>query len=461
MITALFVFLKAVLPTVLYTMWIFITVFSVFKRAEWGLILIIALIPQPNVYYQFYQFPLGKDMLDISMACVLLGIIVQRNQFKMTESFSVILFYLVLSYVSLWVVSRTFSLPIPLTLANPVILKWKDFAGMIFLFFLTINVFKEEKDHQRIIWLMALVVLFIGLRGFRAFTPGEAFSEDSRYEGPFWRVGLGSNHYGAFMVHYAAAFFGCFLFEKDKRLKILLAVSILFAAYGVLFSYSRGAYAAAMVALTLYGFIHKRSLLILVGVIVFSWNTLLPVTVVQRIQMTKTQSGEVESSAAARVDLWEQATDLFLENPILGLGYNGFQMKMASMQAHLTDTHNYYLKVLSEQGLVGFVVLCALLLRALRQGWRLFRIGSSSFYRGLGLGFLGLTISIMTTNAFGDRWSYLVLGGYFWVFWGLVDRGIINSEEENIALEEAESALPETIDEFPLPFKGRLGGDGL
>jgi O-antigen ligase len=441
-LTAIILFLKAVLPTILYGIWILITVLSVFKRAEWGLLLIVALIPQPNVYYQFYIFPMGEDMLDISIFCVLLGIIFQKKGFKKTGSRAIILVYLMLSYVSLWIVSINFSLPMPITTDNAILIKWKDFAQMILLYFLAVNVFKGEKEHKRVIVLISLVLLFIGIRGFRAFVAGDAFSEENRYEGPFWRVGLGSNHYGAFMVHYAAAMLGCFFFEKDNSIKLLFGMTIFFCIYAVLFSYSRGAYAAAMVALTFYGLIHKRSLLILVGVIIFTWNTLLPVTVVERITMTKTESGELESSASERVNLWDSAINIFLENPILGLGYNGFYMKMTAIQAHLTDTHNYYLKVLSEYGLIGVIVLCFLLFKALRQGWKLFQFGNSSFYRGLGLSFLGTTIAVMVTNAFGDRWSYLVLGGYFWILWGLVDQGIITSESEAFALEDNELNKP-------------------
>lgn len=441
MLTALFAFLKVILPTILYATWVFVTIYSVFKNVYWGLFLIVSLIPQPNVYYQFYVFPMGKDMLDISAFCVLLGIIVQRKGLQTKGSVPIVFFYLLLSYFSVWIASNEFSMPLPITMANPLLIQWKEYAAMIFLYFLSLHVFKEEKEHRQIIVLISLVILFIGIRGFRSFTAGGSFSEDSRYEGPFWREGLGSNHYGAFMAHYTAAVLGFFFFEKDKRLSILYAMTLFFGTYAILFSYSRGAYLATLVVIMFYGFIHKRSLLILVCVFIFSWTVLLPTSVVERVQMTKNESGEIESSAQQRIDLWHQATDLFLEYPIFGVGYSGFNIKMKSIQNHLTDTHNYYLKVLCEEGLVGFMLLCGLLLRALWQGWKLFKIGSNSFYRGLGLGFLGATLSIMITNGFGDRWSYYVLGGYFWILLGIVDQGIINSESKNIIRAGDELAL--------------------
>jgi hypothetical protein len=43
---------------------------------------------------------------------------------------------------------------------------------------------------------------------------------------------------------------------------------------------------------------------------------------------------------------------------------------------------------------------------------------------------------------FGDRWSYFVLGDYFWIIWGLVDRGILIAETSNQETELFESTVP-------------------
>jgi len=453
--TLLFAFLKFILPMVLYMAWVTITIASVVYRVEWGLLLILFLAPQPNLYYQFYVFPMGSNMIDISMVGIVFGLIYQRGRFEIIGSFTVVAIYLILSYISLWIVSINFSLPIPFTPSNPVLTKWKDFAAMIFMYFLAVNVLKNEDAQKRALWIICFVLLFIGTRGFRSFTPAVAFSADSRYEGPFWRLNLGSNHYGAFMAHYVATYFGCFLVEENKWLRLFFGITIFFCLYAVLFSYSRGAYLAAVLVLFCYGVIHKHSLLILVGVLLLTWNTILPTSVVERINMTTTTTtvkngittttDGLEHSASSRVALWDKAFDLFVKHPIVGVGYNGFQLTMIHTKSFLTDTHNYYLKVLCEQGLIGITWLFALLLTALRQGWRLYRIGSSPFYRGLGLGFLGTTISIMSTNLFGDRWSYFSLGCYFWVLLGMVDRGIINCEAIKIPSFEKPLVAPPPI----------------
>jgi O-antigen ligase len=160
--------------------------------------------------------------------------------------------------------------------------------------------------------------------------------------------------------------------------------------------------------------------LILVIAVLLTWQTILPSSVVSRITMTETETGEIEGSAAHRLDLWEHAMNLFKQNPVFGVGFGGFGLDVP--EGELTDTHNFYMKTLAEQGVIGFTVLVAVFFAALRSGWKLMRIGKSSFHKGLGLGFMGCIVALMVTNMFGDRWSYFVLGSYFWIFWGLVDR---------------------------------------
>ena len=72
--------------------------------------------------------------------------------------------------------------------------------------------------------------------------------------------------------------------------------------------------------------------------------------------------------------------------------------------------------------------------------WRLYRSADDALFKGMGLGFVACLISIMITNAFGDRWTYLPLGAYFWVFLGIVTRMHVIIERERIGVGEMEVA---------------------
>jgi O-antigen ligase len=398
-----------------------------FRRAEWGLFLMVVLIPLPNVFYKLYPYPMGKDFLDFLFIAVGIGIFVNKGGFERRGNSALIIILILASYFALWNSSRNFSLPLPISYGNPMIRPWKGYAFMVAMYLLTFNAMKGDENQCKILAvLMASVILFISVRSFRGYTAGGSFIDSSRDVGPFWIVGLGSNHFGAFIVYCSAFLLGVFLLDDNRWRKMLFLVAVLFSLHPLFFSYSRGAYFAGLSVLVFFGLVKKRSLLILVIVLVLAWQTLLPSSVVDRIKMTKGEGGEVEESAAIRLDLWDLSLKLFKEHPLIGLGFGGFEFTLP-MGGRWKDTHNYYLRMLSEQGIIGFGLLLITLFLAFRSGWKLLRRGKNGFEKGLGLGFMGCVVACATTNLFGDRWSYFEIGSYFWVFWGLVDRAVLMS----------------------------------
>jgi len=418
---------------ILYFGGLIMAIVAIFRKPEWGLLLIVALIPQPNIFYKLYPYPMGKDFLDILFVAVGIGIFVNKRGYERAGNSVLIIILILVSYLALWNSSRHFSLPLPISYAHPMIKAWKCYAFMVFMYLLTFNALKDDANQRKIlVVLMALVVLFISVRSYRSFTAGASFIETSRAGGPFWIIGLGSNHFGAFIVYCSAVFLGLFFLDKNRWRKILFLVLVIFSLHPLFFSYSRGAYVGALVVLVFFGLVQKRSLLILIVVLAIAWQTLLPSSVVERIRMTKTESIEgqtqIEDSAAVRLGLWNLAWNLFTENPVIGIGYGGFEFSVPEGEYHRwKDTHNYYAKMLAEQGIIGFGLFLIVLVVAFRSGWRLWKAGKEGFEKGLGLGFMGCVLACACTNFFGDRWSYFEVGSYFWVFWGLVDRAILMS----------------------------------
>ena len=441
MLTSIFVFVKSIAVPILYFGGLITCLLSIFKKAEWGLFLMVALIPQPNIFYKLYDFPMGKKFLDLLFIAVLIGIFVNKRAFTKNSNSIIIGLYLLISYISLWKSSTNFSLPAPITTQNELLIQWKSYAVMIFMYYLALNSLRDEDQHKTLIVIMAVVILFISIRSYRAFTIAPSFLEENRMVGPFEVVRLNSNHFAAFIVSYCSLFLGLSLVDKGKRRRLLFLATVLLGLFPLFFSYSRGAYVAAMGVLVVFGLAKKRSLLILALILLISWQTLLPSTVVDRIKMTETQEGQLEHSASVRLDLWNHAMDLFKKNPILGVGWGGFRFTVPETFVY-TDTHNLYLKTLSEQGIIGLILLLFIFLLALRSGQKLFKTAITPFHKGLGFGFLGCVVAFIITNMFGDRWSYFVLGDYFWITWGLVDRGILIAEASKQEAELIENTVP-------------------
>jgi putative inorganic carbon (HCO3(-)) transporter len=436
MLTALKEFLRWILAPSLYATVFLTFLVSTVKRAEWAVYLLAILAPLPVLWYQLHQFPMGKDTMDILIFGALLGIFVNKGGFDRAPGTFLVISFMLASYVAVWNITLRYHLPMPFTTANPVLADWKNYVEMIFLYFIAFSAIKTEDQQKTMLVIMATVILLIAVREFRNFTAGDIFAYDKRAEGPFWIVGLGANHLGAFIADYAGLLLGMFLIDKHKYRKWLYLAAVLFSIHPMFFSYSRGAYIAMLAVIVVYGLIKKRSLLVLVAALVFTWQVILPPSVVDRIEMTETTSGELEESAADRVILWEHAKQLFEENPVFGIGFNGFPFTLQGQR--LTDTHNFYMKTASEQGVIGLLLLGLVLLRALTSGWRLYRGGQSAFHQGLGLGFVGCVTALVVTNIFGDRFSYFALGSYFWLLWGVVERAVVLTHEAPAPVTDAE-----------------------
>jgi O-antigen ligase len=231
---------------------------------------------------------------------------------------------------------------------------------------------------------------------------------------------MNANHFGAFVAHIGVFALGLGLVDRHPVRRWFYLAAFAGSLYPLLFSYSRGAYVGVLAALCVFGAVRHRWMLGLVAVLMVVWQVVLPESVVERITMTEGEDGELEASAAGRVEVWEHARTLFLQSPVFGIGLNGFMTARAGET--LTDPHNYYLKVAAEQGVVGLLLLFGMLFSFLFSAWRLQRDARSPFAAGLGYGGMGCIIAVMVTNAFGDRFSQLALGSTFFLLLGAIER---------------------------------------
>ena len=423
MLTFIKAWIKILIVPISYALGIAAMLYTAFKDVRPGIFLLVALIPQPNLWYKYHQYPLGDQFIDILYFAVVVAIFVQNRKWIRTPNASLLFAYMIMGYLSLVNTSLTFNLPFPISTSNTLLVELKNYLQMIGLYFLVSQSLDDEKEKKLCLMVMSAVVFLVAVRAYRNFYGGDTFEYGRRAGGPFEVVKLGANHLGAFMANSVAMLSGLLLCDDSWKRKALYVAAISYGILAMLFSYSRGAYVAVFFVLVYFGIRKKRSLLLVALLLAITWKTILPASVTDRILMTRSEDGVIEDSAAARLGLWSHAFQIFSANPVFGVGYGGFGM---TVTGPLTDTHNFFAKTLCEQGGVGTVLLLILLARAYRSGEALLKNAHTPFLKGLGLGFTGCLVSVIVTNMFGDRWSYFVLGGYFWVLWGLVDNAAVN-----------------------------------
>jgi O-antigen ligase len=127
------------------------------------------------------------------------------------------------------------------------------------------------------------------------------------------------------------------------------------------------------------------------------------------------------------VIIWQDALELVKSFPLRGTGFDTYRLLHRSLG--FGDTHNYYLKILVEEGLLGFLIFMALLWKMFQVGYDLFRNSSEPLYSSLGLGFATCMVGLAVVNFFGDRWSYQQVNSDIWILLAVVCRARLLSDE--------------------------------
>ncbi len=246
------------------------------------------------------------------------------------------------------------------------------------------------------------------------------YTDDLRISGTF--ALLGANEFAAFCVTMAVVLFALLLACRlSRRWRLLLAGGIACMVVGVLFAYSRTAYISLIVGMVAVILVWRgRWKLILPLVLAAALlPSMLPSSVVERFDSTTVEEGQRDESTEMRIEYWKVAWANFLRHPVMGTGFHTFHHR--EINPYGKDTHNLYIRTLSEGGVIGAVMLLGVLLSLLYTAWRgLTRSRSGTWQYALALGLLGAWISMIISNLFGDRFTYYPVVAYFWTYVALV-----------------------------------------
>ena len=232
---------------------------------------------------------------------------------------------------------------------------------------------------------------------------------------------LGANEYAAFCVMMAIVMFGLLLAGGMSRSwKIALTTCIVFVITGVAWAYSRTAYVALLLGMVAVLLLWRGRWKMILPLFIFALilPAILPTSVVERFDSTTIEEGKRDESTEMRFEFWSLAIDNFENHPIFGSGFQTFRHH--EINPFNMDTHNFFMRELTEKGLVGISITIALLISILRACWRTMREApSGTLAYGLGLGMVGAWLALVLGNCFGDRFTYYPMIGYFWVFLAL------------------------------------------
>jgi O-antigen ligase len=381
-------------------------------RPLWGLYYLIPFVPYRTFRDHWVDYPLGEHMLPILVLAVIVGALIHGKRLPKSKLYLIWLVIGVYLYLSMWMGAALGNAPAPLWLSDVNFITWKDYMVVPLLFVATGLVVEDRKAVRTVVLITAITLLFIDRSCIlesmsRTWTN---FDERKRSGGP---LAFGSNQTAAFLAQFAMFYWGFIEFVKRKKLKLFGYGLVAITLFATMYTFSRAGYLAVLFSVFVLGLLKDRKLLVILGVFLVTWQAIVPTAVRERVTMTQDVNGQLEVSAQDRIDLWKESWTSIVHSPIVGNGYATFQIVP---HVHgLEDTHNWYVLVMVETGIIGLMMAFILFEQAVALSYRLFRQAKDPLYQGLGLG-LGLAMcSCIVANCFGDRWTYLEITGPLWI----------------------------------------------
>lgn len=386
---------------------------------NWPLLILIALVPLQNIYLgKIPSFGAGINILNILMVFAFMAAS-SRSETSYVSPINRYILYLILSYILSLFVS---ALVMGWDESKLYILKDMFFAYLFF--FVTYKSLTGMRAVKAIFLATVIPLPYM----FKVFYTNLSWMGFSTYQdklrlnsGTFMQ--LGSNEIAAFYASYTFMALAFALVEQGKKLKVFLFLCVAMNLYSLLYTFSRGAYLSLMVGVVVLCWYYRKIPLLLVGVsIIFGLLVLdfdvFPKAVTERFNSTFVEDEQLDDSAQKRKILWGIALEKFQENPLVGVGFNNFK----KMNEFGLDTHNYYVKLLAEGGVVCFISFLLFLGACFRRGLALLKNSQDEFSLKLAIGFLACISAIIVGNFFGDRFTHYPLISYLFIYLAIVTK---------------------------------------
>lgn len=430
------------IPLVAYLGFWVMCLVSLTGRPLLGLYYLMPFVPYRTMRDHFADYPLGTNMLTILVLVVILGALLKGKRIPASKLYLTWLLFALYLYCSMWIGTMLSNAPAPLWLSDANFVTWKDYM-LLPLLFVAAGLVLEDRKAIRNVVILTGISLFLVDKSALAESLSRTwstFDESKRDAGP---LAFGPNQLAAYLAQFGIFFWGFGQFMKRKKVKLICYGLVALTFVTTMYTFSRGAYLALLASAFVLAVLKDRKLLLVLGIFLFTWQTIVPAAVTERVTMTQDSNGALEASAQERIDLWTQSREMFLRSPVVGTGFATFQL--GEHAARLKDTHNWFVKVLVETGIVGGLLACIMLVQMLAAGYRLFRRAEDPLYQGLGLGFLLATCACIVANCFGDRWTYIEITGLLWILAGSALRAnqlmLISPASEGIETNTAQPAL--------------------
>lgn len=313
-------------------------------------------------------------------------------------------------------------LSIPLAI-DPAI-AWAEFSATfirgILIFIVIINVVRTEARLKALLFLAVATAIVLSVQAMNDYRLGlmtvEGYRAAGRGKGIFGNTNDMALHLVTMLPISVAFFFG----TRKALWKTIHAVCAGFMLFGILLSYSRGAFIGVMVVIVFFALrLGKRSrfeIALLVVAAGAAMILLAPSGYGDRLLSIFMPAMDSNGSADTRRGELFRSLYVALRHPLLGIGMGNYQPNMSYKGL---VTHNSYTQVASEMGMTALVLYTMFVVSPLRKLSTVARetvgVRSNSNFYYLALGLQASLLVYMVSSFFlsvAYAWNVYYLVGY-------------------------------------------------
>jgi len=397
--------------------------------------IIISVILVPIVFYPWCitVFVPVKEM--IAEVLTIIGLmfwgfnIINREELKFVPT---PLNFPILSFISICILSLIWSnsfftslKELPLFLAGPL------------LYFIVTNNIHYEHQVNRILNILLIIGGLFGIYGILQYN-GIDF--------PFWIRNVGRlqvfglfgnvNYFAEYLIVPLPIAVSLFFTCQKKLKKILLLIGILAMGTALMFTFTRGSYLAFGSALIIMFFLFlisrdinfiknkKKYFIIIIAAVIIITSIFFipnplnkPGTVIFKIKSRLSPTILTQGvSIKRRITVWKFTTLMIKDRPFIGAGIGTFKYNSLKYQAKYfgqgenrslyihgfaTKTHNEYLQLWAELGIIGLGIFIWLMIGYFTYGLRFIKKTKNEYKKGIIIGLMGAVVAVLVDGIFG------------------------------------------------------------
>ncbi len=245
---------------------------------------------------------------------------------------------------------------------------WAQFGKILIMVWMTLMLVNSRQRMQLLVWVIVISLGFYGLKGgiFTVLKGGA-----SHIFGPTGSFIADNNDLAQALCMVLPLMRYLQLQSRNKYVRLALVLTMMLTGVAILGTYSRGGL-VALAAVSGALFLKSRGRIAVIAVFAVLGYTayhFMPAQWTQR--MDTLQNTEQVNSFQTRVESWKFATNVALDRPLVGGGFNVYEstqmwMRYGPEDAKPRAVHSIYFRVLGEQGFPGLAIFLALLLASWR-----------------------------------------------------------------------------------------------